>query len=72
MAQKTIVERISSWWHGEFKTYDVPGVVGFFTERHWTSNAAHAVWDFYLKHWQWVWGTVIALAGLWVAVRALK
>ncbi len=27
---------------------------------------------FYLKHWQWVWSTIIALLSLWAAVLALK
>jgi hypothetical protein len=55
-------QRISDWWNGETKTYDVPGVFGVYTERHWTSDAAHALADFYLRHWQWLWGTAIAIA----------
>lgn len=59
--------RISRWWHGEFTPWDVPGVVGFHMERHWTSRAARATWDFYRMHWQWLWGILIALAGLAIA-----
>lgn len=54
-------QKIKSWWDGEIKSYDTPGVVGFYTERHWTSNNAHAILDFYLRNWQWIIGTIIAI-----------
>jgi hypothetical protein len=28
--------------------------------------------DFYLLHWQWVWSSIIAFVGLYLAVLALK
>lgn len=68
-AKKTWRNRFSKWWRGEFKTYDTPGVFGFYMERHWTATAARSVVSFYMKHWQWVWSTLIALAAL---VASLK
>ncbi|RUX97255.1 MULTISPECIES: hypothetical protein [unclassified Mesorhizobium] len=37
-------------------------------ERHWTSKAAHVLVDFYLEHWKWVIGTMIAVIALTVAI----
>lgn len=31
-----------------------------------------AVIAFYFRHWQWVWSTVLGIAGLYVAVLTLK
>ena len=59
---------LSSWWHGEVKTYDSPNLIGIYTERHWTSNLAHTLVDFYLKHWQWVWGTALAIVAILIAL----
>lgn len=54
-------QKIKLWGDGEVKTYDIPGVVGFYTERYWTSNKAHAILEFYLRNWQWITGTIIAI-----------
>lgn len=54
-------EKIRRWWDGETKPYDTPGVIGLYTERHWTSQAAHTGWDFYRKNWQWIIGTIVAI-----------
>lgn len=72
MAKKTVGEYVSDWWQGDTKLYDSPYILGFYTERHWTSDVAHALWEFYLRHWQWIWSAIIALASLWVAILALK
>lgn len=70
--------KIKRWYNGETKM-DEP-IIGpdFFmvsppyTEYHWTARVARAVVLFCFRHWQWVWGTAIALAGLYVAVLSLK
>lgn len=69
--KKSLKKRIADWWNGEFRVWESPGVIGYHTERHWTSEIAHKIVDFYLAHWQWVWGTVIAVIGLLIAWRAL-
>lgn len=29
--------------------------------RHWTSNSAHAIVKFYIRHWQWLIGSLLAI-----------
>jgi hypothetical protein len=70
--KKSFWGRISSWYEGELKVWDSPNTIGFNMERHWTAEVARTLVEFYLKHWQWLWGTVIGVASLWVAVIALK
>lgn len=70
--KKTACKKIADWWDGEHKLYDDPYIIGVHVDRHWTSSVAHIFWEFYLAHWQWIWTTVIALAGLTIAIIALK
>jgi hypothetical protein len=41
-------------------------------ERHWTARVARVLVKFYLKNWQWLIGTIIAVVSLGIAVLALK
>jgi len=64
-----MLARIGKWYEGEYKVYDNDprsSVVIFagWQERHWTSNAAHVLVEFYFREWKWIIGTGIALAGL--------
>ncbi len=43
-----------------------------YTEYHWTAKVARVLTGFYLRNWQWVWGTAIALLALYVSILALK
>ena len=43
-----------------------------YVEHHWSAKALRAFVAFYLRHWQWIWSTVIAVAALYVAALALK
>lgn len=54
-------EKIKRWWDGETKPYNIPGVIGIYTERHWTSEKAHSVVDFYFRNWQWIIGIIITI-----------
>ena len=67
---------LGKWYHGRWtQPYNPPNglvIIGGHFEYHWTARIARAVVSFYLKNWQWVWGTVIALAALWVSVLSLK
>ena len=42
------------------------------TDYHWTTKVARALVSFYLKHWQWIWGTALAVAGLYLALLQLR
>lgn len=66
-----------AWWHGKFEPYENDPnssliFIGGYQKRHWTSNVAHFLVDFYFKYWQWIWTTGIAIIGLWLAILALK
>lgn len=63
---------LRDWWEGEMKTYDDPQIIGFYIERHWSSEAAHALVAFYLAHWKWLWGFGATLLGIYVAYLGLK
>jgi hypothetical protein len=71
-----MIKRIRAWYDGTHKTIEhnndpssgVWFMPTFVTEYHWTARVAHALVDFYLRHWQWLWTTVIAVGGLMVSV----
>lgn len=71
-----MLERIRAWYNGTAKTIHCDNdprsgvwiMPSFITEYHWTARVAHAIVEFYLKHWQWLWTTVIAVGGLMVSV----
>lgn len=68
----SVWQRIGAWYEGRLEVYDTPGIIGFTMRRHWTAKAVRVLAEFYLAHWQWIWGTAIGVASLWVAVAALK
>jgi hypothetical protein len=80
VAQKffnAIGDRISRWWLGEFRPYkndpdSAVVLIGGRYHRHWTADVAHAIVDFYLRHWQFVWTTALAIVGLVIAALAIK
>ena len=54
---------IYRWWEGDYEAHEYP-IIGYYSRRHWTSKFAHTLVDFYLKHWQWLWATMIAVIAL--------
>lgn len=63
---------VVKWYQGTIEVLppDV-GVVGFTHEIHWTARIARALVGFWLRHWQWIIGTGIAIVGLYLAYLAL-
>lgn len=66
-------ERIDKWYQGEFiphegDPYDSVIIIGGKYQRHWTANAARVLVRFWLNHWQWAIGTMLAICGLAIAV----
>ena len=59
-------KKIKEWYDGEIKTYDDPNIFGVYTERHWSSNFAHILMDFYFSHWKWIWTFGLGLAGFYL------
>ena len=67
-----MLKRIKDWYDGEIKTYDEPKIIGIYTDRHWTSDIAHSIVEFYLAHWKWLWGLSVSLLGLYIAYLGLS
>jgi len=67
-----MLKKIKDWYDGEVQMYDDPQIIGFYVDRHWTSDIAHAVVDFYLAHWKWLWGFGVSLLGLYIAYLGLS
>ncbi len=69
---KRAIDGIGHWWHGEYIPYEndpdsLVIVVGGYQKRHWTASALHLIWEFYLEHWKWVWGTGLAIIAITVS-----
>jgi hypothetical protein len=61
--------KITKWYEGEFiphknDPYDSVFVFGGTYKRHWTANVAQMAVKFWINHWQWTIGTVLAVCGL--------
>ncbi|WEI17120.1 hypothetical protein PY247_11150 [Acinetobacter proteolyticus] len=61
-----MLDWLREWWKGkeiEFKSS--PGDSVFFAggvyKKHWTSKLAHILVRFYLEHWKFIWGSIIAI-----------
>lgn len=66
-------DRIRKWYEGTFEPYENDPNSGVFFvggnyRRHWTAEAARAVVAFWLAHWQWTIGNIIAVIGLFLAL----
>lgn len=72
-----MLQWLKDWYNGELviepNEPDSVFILPLMYKRyHWTAKAARTVASFYLRNWQWVWGTVIGVASLWVAVISIK
>lgn len=71
---------IKHWYKGESKMQEFKNnfhstifyMPIIYIEYHWSAKIARATVGFYLRHWQWLWSTIIAVLGLYVAVLALN
>ena len=68
---------LSEWYNGSWTKVDQlkPNEYVTFSgglEYHWTAQIARALVSFAQKKWEWIVGTAIALAALWVSVLSLK
>lgn len=69
-------KRIAKWYQGEYVPPDNPPdspivIVMSHYKRHWTSRAAHASLDFYMREWKWLLPFVVAVVGAMVAIAKL-
>ena len=62
-------KHFQKWWDGEYVPYDNDPnsyvvFIGGYQQRHWTSDAAHRVWEFAKIEWKWVIGFLLTCTGL--------
>ncbi|EXB86820.1 hypothetical protein [Acinetobacter sp. 272263] len=68
-----ILKIIKDWWNGKDtyekqNQYDAAFFISPLNKKHWTSEWAHKILDFYLKNWKYIWELVIAvLTAIFVA-----
>jgi len=75
-----MLSRIKRWYSGESKSHEFENdpdsslviIPMPYTEYHWSAKIARAIVGFYLRHWQWVITTVIAIIGLLFSPSWLK
>lgn len=60
-------KKIMEWWKGELMEWGSPSGGGIFFRKHWTSNLAHMLVNFYVVHWKWLWVFGATLLGIYVA-----
>jgi hypothetical protein len=66
-------KKIEKWYEGEFipyrnNPYDSVVIMGGRYKRHWTASVARLAVQFWVNHWQWTIGTVLAICGLGIAL----
>lgn len=56
---------LKKWWAGEFSETPLEVVLDGTkfdnVARPWPVRAGNAIASFYLRHWQWLWGTAIII-----------
>jgi hypothetical protein len=71
-------KKLAEWHRGEYVPLDredderFPVLSGGYYIQPPLARAIDALIRFYLIHWQWIWTTLIALVGLYLAVLSLK
>jgi len=66
-----MLSKVKNWWVGE--VYYLEGVLpGIRYRRHWTAITARSFANFYLKHWKWIWSTIIGVCGLVISYLKLS
>jgi hypothetical protein len=72
---KNVRDTISAWYEGEHVPWknephsNLVFVNSGDLRRHWTASVAHVLSKFWIKHWQWIVGVVIAIAALIINAR---
>jgi hypothetical protein len=78
MGYRRILKRIANatkrWYQGEYVPPENDPSSQLFRllgnqRYHWSARAARRLAAFYLEHWKWFWGFLIAVAGLFAALK---
>ena len=73
----TLRAKLKRWYEGEYVPPDnspdsgLVFLIGHY-QRHWSSRFAHTLVDVYFKEWKWVWGSLIAVGSLIVAIAKVR
>jgi hypothetical protein len=68
-----MIKFIKQWYQGEeynISTPDLPIFPGIRYKRHWSSRLAHALVEFYLKEWKWLWPIFLTLITIFIGLYA--
>ncbi len=70
---------VASWYRGRYVSppeNDPDSTIVIVSAGHYEqpliASVIAVLAGFYIRHWQWVWSTILALLGLYLAVLALK
>ena len=61
---KKFIKAVKDWWNGTIVPMDETGGLIFISpviERHWTSQFAHTLVEFYLKYWKRILGFILTI-----------
>jgi len=62
-----MINWLKGWWHGKYieppkpNSHDAWIIMTGCYEKHWTSKLAHMLVKFYLEHWKFIWGSIVAI-----------
>ena len=69
---KRVLEWFSRLWGDDERQVNFNEMIHMPANRpHWSARPVRTIVSFYIRHWQWVWGTAIAVVGLWVAILSM-
>jgi hypothetical protein len=72
---KKISSSIRQWWAGKYisdnHSNEYFTFLGYY-ERHWTSQAAHAIWEFLKKEWRWAIPVCLTFSSVCIALWRLQ
>jgi len=65
---RSLMRFISKWWYGKEHPATIAKIgdrqiiiTGGTAERHWTANIVRGIVDFYIRNWQWLFGSLIII-----------
>jgi hypothetical protein len=60
-------EKIAKWYEGTWVPEDGSTLILGRVRRHWSATFARVLVAFWLAHWQWTIGFVLAVIGMWLS-----
>ena len=65
---------VKRWYNGKSKVQEFENNLDssvlflpyLYTEYHWSAKIVRAIVSFYIRHWKWIWTSIIAILGVYV------